>query len=64
MQKHEFSKVANQLYLNHTSAWALSCKFPAYLQKSGFNERLWKTVPMGNCKFSFSIPAILLNTIF
>ena len=32
LPKCDFSKVAKQLYWNHTSAWVLSCKFGAYFQ--------------------------------
>ena len=31
MPKCDFNKVSLRIYLNHTSAWAFSCKFPAYL---------------------------------
>ena len=30
MLKYDFTKVATQLYRNHTSAWGFSCKFAAY----------------------------------
>ena len=43
MQKCEFSKVADQIYWNHTSIWVFSCKFAAYLQKSCFDKTLWAT---------------------
>ena len=29
-----FSKIAKQLYWNHTSAWVFSCKFAAYFQNN------------------------------
>ena len=32
MLKCDFNKVAFQLYWNHTLAWVLFCKFPAYFQ--------------------------------
>ena len=34
MPKYDFSKVANQLYWNHTTAWVFSCKFAAYFQNT------------------------------
>ena len=32
--KCDFNKVAQQLYLNHTSAWVFSCKFAACFQNT------------------------------
>ena len=32
--KCDLNKIALQLYWNHRSAWALSCKFPAYFQNT------------------------------
>ena len=43
MKKCDFRKVANQLYLNYTSAWMFSCKCAAYLRNSCFDEHLWVT---------------------
>ena len=43
MRKSDFSKVADQLLCNHTSAWVFSCKFVAYFQNSCFDEHLWGT---------------------
>ena len=43
MQKCDFSKVANQLYWNHTPTWVSSCKCAAYLQNSCFGQHLWGT---------------------
>ena len=34
MPKCGFNKAANQLYLNHTLAWVLSCKFAAIFKTS------------------------------
>ena len=34
MPKCDLNKVASQLYLNRTSAWAFSCKFAAYLRNT------------------------------
>ena len=34
MSKCDFNKDAKQLYWNHTSAWAFSCKFAAYFQNT------------------------------
>ena len=41
MPKCDFSKVAKQLYWNHTSAWAFSCKFAVYFQNTSSKEHLW-----------------------
>ena len=43
MLKCNFSKVASQLYLNHTWEWVFSCKFAAYFQNRFIEERLWRT---------------------
>ena len=34
MLKCDFNKIALQLYWNHTSAWAFSCKFAVYFQNT------------------------------
>ena len=41
----DFSKVANQRYWNHFSAWVFSCKFASNLQNSCFVKHLWGTTP-------------------
>ena len=41
MPNYDFSKIAKQLYLNHTSAWVFSCKIAAYLQNTFSLEHLW-----------------------
>ena len=41
MPKGDFNKVAKQLYLNHTLAWMLSCKFAIYFQNTFYKEHLW-----------------------
>ena len=40
MPKYDFNKVALQLYWNHTSAWAFSCKYTAYFQNTFSWEHL------------------------
>ena len=58
MQKCDFSKVANQFYWNHTSAWVFFYEFAAYFAKQLF---WWKL--MGNyfCKLLFNMPVIFFN---
>ena len=34
MPKCDLDEVALQMFLNHTSAWVLSCKFATYFQDS------------------------------
>ena len=34
MPKYDFNKIAEQLYINHTSAWVLSCKFAVYFHNT------------------------------
>ena len=51
MPKCDFNKVALQLYWNHTSAWAFSCKFTAYFQNIFSEEHLWRTCSV-RIKFS------------
>ena len=34
MPKCDFNKITKQLYWNHTSAWALFCRFAAYFQNT------------------------------
>ena len=41
MPKCDFSKVALQLYWNHTSTWVFSCKFAAYFLNTFAREHLW-----------------------
>ena len=38
----DFIKDASELYWNHTSAWAFSCKFTAYFQKTCLSKHLWR----------------------
>ena len=47
MPKYDFSKVALQLYWNHTSAWVFSCKFAAFFQNTFSWKHLWVTA----CEF-------------
>ena len=57
-RKCDFSKVANQLYWNHTSAWVFSYKLAAYLQNSCFDEHLSGTISANfysTCLLYFSI---------
>ena len=36
ISKYDFSKVAKQLYWNHTSVWLFSCKFAVYFENTFF----------------------------
>ena len=65
MFKYDFNKIANQLYWNHTSAWAFSCNFACTL-----SERLLLRTPLGRCfshlkilkKYSWSWSSIISLT--
>ena len=47
MPKCDFNKVASQLYWNHVSAWAVSCKFAAYFQNTfSQNTFRWLLLPI------------------
>ena len=41
MSKCDFTKIAKQLYWNHTSLWEFSCKFAAYFQNIFLQKHQW-----------------------
>ena len=51
MPKCDFSKVAKQLYWNHTSVWVISYKFAPYFQKT-----LFLRTPLGGCFYNNLVP--------
>ena len=52
MPECNFSKVALQLYWNHTSAWVFSYKFAAYFQNTLSYEHLWMAASVTCWKFT------------
>ena len=51
MLKCDFNKVAKQLYLNHTSAQVLSCKFAAHFQNTFSEKHHLRAASVSQCLF-------------